>query len=97
MVRYSGNSESLREYIHVEDAAKASVIALNNEFRNQSVVLTGQEPMRVDDLLKMIVEIMGLDTEIEFENIDKPCHYVRTPYSYKPQIGRKYIPPCMLI
>ena len=73
--------------------AKASVVALNNDFRNQSVVLTGQEPMRVDDLLKMIVEIMGLDTEIEFENFDKPGHYVRTPYSYKPQIGRKYTPP----
>ncbi len=93
VVRYSGNSESLREYIHVEDAAKASVVALSNDFRNQSVVLTGQEPMRVHDLLKMIVEIMGLNTEIEFENIDKPGHYVRTPYSYKPQIGRKYIPP----
>ena len=93
VVSYSGNSESLREYIHVEDAAKASVVALNEDFRNQSVVLTGQEPMRVDDLLRMIVEIMGLDTEIEFENIDKPGHYVRTPYAYKPQIGRKYIPP----
>lgn len=92
-IKYDGSIDSLREYIHVEDAAKASVHALGSDFINESVVLTGQEPMRVVDLLHMISEILGLDTEIKFENLHKTGHYVRTPYAYNPKIGRKYIPP----
>lgn len=92
-VRYEGSPESLREYIHVEDAARASVAVLSEDFRNQSVVLTGQEPMRVFDLLKMLAEILGIPHQIEFVEIDQPGHYIRTPYAYQPKLGRKYVPP----
>jgi UDP-glucose 4-epimerase len=93
IVRYEGSPEALREYIHVEDAARASVIALGDDFRNQSVVLTGQEPMRVLDLLKMLAEILGMPDAVEFIEGDQPGHYVRTPYAYQPKLGRKYIMP----
>jgi UDP-glucose 4-epimerase len=93
-VRYEGNSDAMREYIHVEDAASASVDVLNENFCNESVVLTGQEPMRVLDMLKMLSEILGLSGEnIEFIDGDYAGHYIRTPYSYQPKLGRKYIPP----
>jgi UDP-glucose 4-epimerase len=90
---YSGNSDAMREYIHVEDAAEASVAALGAEFSNQHVVLTGQEPMRVEDLLAMLAEILDLSLNVEFEDQHFVGHYVRTPYAYKPMLGRKYIPP----
>jgi UDP-glucose 4-epimerase len=92
ILRYEGSPESLREYIHVEDAARASVIALNEDFRNQSVVLTGQEPMRVLDLLEMLAEILGMKNPIEFLPGEQPGHYIRTPYAYQPKLGRKYVP-----
>ncbi len=92
-ISYAGNPESIREYIHVEDAARASVVALGDEFRNQSVMLTGHEPMRVADVLKMLAEIMGLIGEVDFRNESYAGHYVRTPYSYQPKLGRKYTPP----
>jgi UDP-glucose 4-epimerase len=92
VVRYQGSPDSLREYIHVEDAARASVAALGEEFRNQSVVLTGQEPMRVLDLLKMLSEILGITEEVEFVAGQHAGHYVRTPYAYQPKLGRKYVP-----
>ena len=44
---YRGHQDSMREYIHVADAAKASIVALGDEFINDSVVLTGHEPMKV--------------------------------------------------
>ena len=50
---YEGSPEARREYIHVQDAARASVAALSEEFRNQHVVLTGQESMCVLDMLKI--------------------------------------------
>jgi len=93
VLRYEGSPDSLREYIHVEDAARASVAALDDEFRNQSVVLTGQEPMRVLDLLEMLAEILGLKNAVEFIEGEQPGHYVRTPYAYQPKLGRKYVPP----
>lgn len=92
-VSYVGSADALREYIHVEDAARASVVAIGEDFRNESVVLTGQEAMRVVDLLEMLAEILGLDRAVEFVNSDQPGHYVRTPYAYQPKLGRKYVPP----
>ena len=93
MLRYEGSRDTLREYIHVEDAARASLTALNDDFRNQSVVLTGQEPMRVSDLLEMLAEILGLENGVEFIPGDQLGHYIRTPYAYQPKLGRKYVPP----
>ena len=92
VIRYQGSPDSLREYIHVEDAARASVTALGEDFRNQSVVLTGHEPMRVQDLLEMLAEILGLSNAVEFVAGEQLGHYVRTPYAYQPKLGRKYMP-----
>lgn len=92
-VSYEGSPEAMREYIHVIDAARASVAALGEDFRNQHVVLTGQEPMRVVDLLKMLAEIMGMPQAVEFIETHKDGHYIRTPYAYQTRLGRKYVPP----
>jgi UDP-glucose 4-epimerase len=93
VLRYVGSPDTMREYIHVEDAARASVAALGDDFCNQSVVLTGQEPMRVLDLLEMLAEILGLKNAVEFIQGNQLGHYVRTPYAYQPKLGRKYVPP----
>lgn len=91
-VFYEGSPETMREYIHVEDAARASVEIIGEEFLNQHVILTGLEKMRVFDLLKMIAEIMNLPDSVEFGKSDLAGHYVRTPYAYQPKLGRKFIP-----
>jgi UDP-glucose 4-epimerase len=93
VISYQGSPDTMREYIHVEDAARASVTALGEDFSNQSVILTGQEPMRVMDLLEMLTEILGLSSAIEFVPSEHLGHYVRTPYAYQPKLGRKYMPP----
>lgn len=92
-VSYEGSPEAMREYIHVEDAARASVAALGEEFRNQHVVLTGQEAIRVMDMLKMLAEILGMSQAVEFVETDYLGHYIRTPYAYQAKLGRKYVPP----
>jgi UDP-glucose 4-epimerase len=94
IVRYEGDVDAMREYIHVDDAARASIDILSSEFINESVVLTGQEPMRVLDMLKMLAEILGLgESSVEVADCKYHGHYVRTPYSYQPKLGKKYIPP----
>ncbi len=92
-VSYGGSPEAMREYIHVRDAAEASVAILSPEYKNKHVVLTGQSPMKVDDLLKMLTEILGFTTDVKFFEEDAVGHYVRTPYAYIPKAGKKYLPP----
>lgn len=91
-VYYEGSPEAMREYIHVVDAARASVAILDNDFKNEHIVLTGQEPMRVADLLKMLAEILGISQSVEFRESDHAGHYIRTPYAYQTKLGRKYVP-----
>ena len=92
-INYEGSCDAYREYIHVQDAARASVDALGREFLNQSIVLTGQEPMPVTNMLEMLAEILNLKQPIKFSNV-REGHYIRTPYSYDSKISRKYVLPC---
>lgn len=93
VIRYDGSPDAMREYIHVHDAARASVTALGEEFRNRHVILTGQEPMRVVDLLHMLAEILGRPDAVHFVKATHAGHYVRTPYAYQPTAGLRYLPP----
>jgi UDP-glucose 4-epimerase len=91
-LHHHGTPEDTREYIHVEDAARLSVDALEERFANQHLVLTGQHPMRIRDLFTMFSEILGRDVEVEYEISSEGQangHYSVTPYSFQPRIGRK--------
>ena len=87
-----GDGEEVREYIHVKDAARLSVDALNDNFKNNNLIITGHEQISVKNLLIMIKEIFGGEIEIEFVGEKDPDHYKITPYNYKPQVARKIIP-----
>ncbi|MHA2052757.1 MAG: NAD-dependent epimerase/dehydratase family protein [Candidatus Hodarchaeales archaeon] len=84
-----GDGEEIREYIHVEDAARCSVDILSDEFENQRVIITGNQQMKIKDLLIMIKEIFNNKIEIEFLPSDSDMHYEITPYSFSPKIAQK--------
>lgn len=86
-----GEGNDLREYIHVDDAARYSVEILSKEFENQYVIFTGQHSMRRKDLLIMIKEMMNNKIKIEYEPKESPLHYEVTPYTFHPKIAKKYI------
>lgn len=88
---YGGTGDELREYIHVSDAARLSVEALSSAYANMPLILTGHHPMRVRDVMRMVQEILGGDIKIEFSNKPVSGHYLMTPYSYHPQIGKKLV------
>jgi UDP-glucose 4-epimerase len=86
-----GDGEELREYIHVLDAAKGSVAILRDEFKNQSVILTGQQQIRIRDLLTMIREILGNKIAIEYVPVTESYHYEITPYAFTPRVGKRLV------
>ncbi len=89
-IQYSGDGEELREYIHVSDAARASVEILSPEYANQHIILTGNEKLRSKDLVKMVSEILG-GIPFEFSGEKVEGHYQVTPYAFNPKIGKKLV------
>ena len=88
-IKYNGSHNSLREYIHVEDAALCSLKILEPEYANKNIILTGHQSMRISDLFKMISEILRKEIKIEYNVDSETLHYEITPYSYNPKIGKK--------
>lgn len=90
-IHYQGTGNELREYIHVEDAATCSVDILSESYRNEHVLLTGHQALRVRDVMTMVAEMLGNGIELRFESRDRESHYNITPYIYKPRIGKKLV------
>lgn len=91
-ITYYGSPTALREYIHVEDAALSTVEILQPEYANQNMVLSGDQPMQVGDLFRMIGEMLGKELDIRFLCDPNSGHYQITPYAFMPKVGRKMSP-----
>jgi UDP-glucose 4-epimerase len=89
-IRYFGEPEDSREYIHVDDAARLSVDILAPEYANQHLIITGHYPMRARDLFTMFSEILGRELNVEYAQPEIPDgHYRITPYHFHPRVGKK--------
>lgn len=88
-LHYSGAPDDIREYIHVEDAARLSVDVLDPAWIGQSVLLTGASPTRAGDLFTMFGEILGRKVDVDYKQSEGSGHYAVTPYAYTPKPGRK--------
>lgn len=90
-IRRTGDGEEVREYIHVLDAAESTVLALSEEFRNQYLLVTGMQPLKVREVLSMIREIMGRNIDIEYLPAMETSHYTLTPYSFRPESAHRLV------
>lgn len=90
-ISYAGAPDDIREYIHVEDAARLSADALAADFEGHHVLLTGPAPTRAADLFMMFQEIIGRRIEINYSSPTGSGHYAVTPYAYTPKPGRKLV------
>jgi UDP-glucose 4-epimerase len=92
-ITYYGAPTALREYVHADDAAAATLSVLDGEFENRNIVISGNQPMRVGDLFRMIGEMLGRELSVKYLEDPNSGHYQITPYSFMPKIGRKLTPP----
>lgn len=84
-----GNGEEIREYVHVHDAARLSVKILDDKYRNECIMITGNQQTRVKDLMIMVSEILNNEVKLEFVETDQAIHYQITPYNFSPKLARK--------
>ncbi|HKE14454.1 MAG TPA: NAD(P)-dependent oxidoreductase [Kofleriaceae bacterium] len=92
-IGYTGTPEDIREYIHVEDAARLSVDAMAAEFEGKHLLLTGPSALRAADLFTMFQEILGRPVAVDYRPPEGPRtgHYSVTPYAFTPKPGRKLV------
>ena len=91
-IAYYGAPTALREYVHVEDAADCTLEILKPAFENQHVVISGNQPMHVGDLFKMIGEMLGKELHIRYQDDPGHGHYQITPYAFMPKLAKKLTP-----
>jgi UDP-glucose 4-epimerase len=90
---YHGNGLEMREYIHVNDAARLSVEVLDPKFANNAITITGQQLIRVDDLFSILFEIVGRNRVVNYMGENNVSdHYGHTPYRYTPKQAKKIVP-----
>ncbi|MBI4707955.1 MAG: NAD(P)-dependent oxidoreductase [Candidatus Omnitrophica bacterium] len=86
-----GDGEEIREYVHVYDAANLSVEILKEKYKNQYVMITGNQQIRIKDLMKMVQEILGKSVKLKFMKSDQEQHYEITPYNFSPKLAKKIV------
>lgn len=81
---YSSSPDAIREYIHINDAARETVrIANDNQFANTAVLITGHQRMKMREFFDMVEEILGNEVRIHYAPSDNNPHFVITPYSFE--------------
>ena len=90
---FNGKETSLREFIHVHDAALLSTQILENKFKNKKITITGQTSLTIKELLNLIKEILK-DSKIKivFNTKNHSSHYEVTPYIYRSDYSKKMYP-----
>jgi UDP-glucose 4-epimerase len=84
-----GDGNEVRDYINVLDAANSSVDALDEVYINNYLMITGQQTIRVKELLDMIKEMLHNEIEIHYLSGNVQGHYQITPYSFRPKVAIK--------
>ena len=89
-IEYAGNRSSIRKYIHIIDAAKASADVISNKYKNKYINIVGAKSHKVLDLLKIISKLVGSKNKISFLKKKALGHYVKLPKKLKIKKGTNY-------
>lgn len=91
-INHSSDGMELREYIHASDVSRLTLMVLENEdFINQSFILTGLEQFSRLQLFEMIKEISGEPIKIITANKKDDNQYNLSPYSFQASRAKKLI------
>ncbi|MCK4664394.1 MAG: NAD(P)-dependent oxidoreductase [Bacteroidales bacterium] len=90
-IEYIGDGNELREYIHIEDAAKLTIKIMDKKYQNEVVLITGLHSYRIKDIFELMREMIGDDIQIKYKQSDNNYHYKITPYNYKEKLSKKIL------
>ncbi len=92
-LEHFGTGNERREYIHVLDAARLSIVVLDEIHKNTAITVTGSQVLNASELISMIFEIIGCEPDVTYGHKgNNDDHYVMTPYRYSPRKAKKLVP-----
>jgi UDP-glucose 4-epimerase len=81
---YSNTPDAVREYIHINDAARETLrIASDLQFANKAVLITGHQRLKMKEFFDMVQEILGKEIKIHYSPSSNNAHYIITPYTFE--------------
>ena len=84
-IAYGGTSKAERRFLHVDDAAKASILMLKSKFINKRVLITGDKKVKIKKLISIIQKILNISKKIKFKRKPMMGHYDKNPYNDFPK------------
>ena len=67
--QYDGTRRAKRRFIYVKDAIQASIKMIEKKFNSKSVLITGSNLMKINDVMKTIAKILKTNQKPNFKNI----------------------------
>jgi len=89
-IQYNGNKKTIRRYINVADAAKATADIMSNRYKNKYVNILGDKIYKVTELLDIIAKSLKISGKIKFLNANMMGHYIKSPKLFKLRKGVNY-------
>lgn len=93
-IEREGDGEESRDYVFIDDAAEMTYETLADDYLNKHVLISGNQKIKVKDLLIMLNEILGGEINISYKDKDKnvdQLHYGLTPYSFKMNSAKRIV------
>jgi len=90
-INYLGDGSELREYIHIEDAAKLTIKAINDNYSCENLLITGLHSYRTKDIFELIQEMTEDEININYMEVDNNYHYKVTPYYHRENLSKKLL------
>ena len=78
-----GDGQQKRNYLHVEDLAKGSMMALKQKTKNKIITLASKNNIKMFDLAKIIIRLTRSSSKIRFNKKNKRFDDFTSNYSYK--------------
>ena len=78
-----GDGQQKRNYLHVEDLAKGSMMALKQKTKNKIITLASKNNIKMFDLARTIIRLTKSNSKIRFNKKNKRFDDFTSNYSYK--------------
>jgi UDP-glucose 4-epimerase len=83
-IERNGDGSEVRKYIYVEDAARAAIKVLKNNYQNKYYEITGEKAITIKSLLQKIKNKINTHTKIKYNLLHKDAdHYYKNPNTFK--------------
>ena len=89
-IEYDGKKNSIRKYINVIDAAKATSNIISPKYKNKYVNITGKKSYKVTDLFKILSGHLEIPYKVKYLKTLRVGHYIKHPKLYKIKNGINY-------